>query len=333
MSIVIDTNRGTDYTKIFRALVVDNEDPEGIGRVKVRIYPLHGLDNVSDANLPWASMCSPFGSANSGSFIVPEVGNTVFVAFEGGDSNYPIYLGSSYGKGKDSPYKVGNTSGRKRNVRARTKERPVESLNNDIKTVYKSPKGSTIIINDTDGEETVKIQDPLGQIMAMQAPMDDEYTQDNNHLNLGMCNINMTKKNYSDLSFLKRAAVLLLKGASSAFFKIVSKPDMTAYIEQRVEDTYQRLKSNGDFSIQTNGVGIRYENGVLRISAPDVNISAQNIEITANNVDINGNLKINGVSIFNVIGCDCGSHIDINQGGNQGKYSVIDEDLMESDRM
>lgn len=69
------------YYGDYRAVVVDNNDPENLGRVKVKIPQLYG-DETFDK---WVIQ------KRNGLFYVPEKGDVVFVNFEGGKTRFPIY--------------------------------------------------------------------------------------------------------------------------------------------------------------------------------------------------------------------------------------------------
>ena len=73
-----------DFKGLVRGIVAMNDDPKKIGRVRIRIYNIHGTaeEGIPDDALPWAFGSQPYAAYNSGSFIVPEVGSTVWVVFE-----------------------------------------------------------------------------------------------------------------------------------------------------------------------------------------------------------------------------------------------------------
>ncbi|MDT4919799.1 MAG: hypothetical protein QOI15_701 [Pseudonocardiales bacterium] len=73
------------YSK-YRAIVVDNVDPEQHGRLKVRV-PDVGSDFES-----WAVPSWPAGSTPDQHHL-PDVGADIWVEFEHGDANYPIWSG------------------------------------------------------------------------------------------------------------------------------------------------------------------------------------------------------------------------------------------------
>ncbi len=70
---------------VYRARVMNTMDPTAAGRVQVSIPALAG------ASQTWAPVCAPFGIVSNG----PQIGATVWVAFEGGDANRPVVLGTS----------------------------------------------------------------------------------------------------------------------------------------------------------------------------------------------------------------------------------------------
>jgi hypothetical protein len=72
----------------YRALVVDNKDPKGnTGRIKVRVYGMH--DGVKESALPWAQYAD---TTMMGSLRVPDKGSNVWVFFEAGEIDQPIYF-------------------------------------------------------------------------------------------------------------------------------------------------------------------------------------------------------------------------------------------------
>jgi uncharacterized protein involved in type VI secretion and phage assembly len=79
------------YFGKYRGLVVDNADPSRLGRLRVRVPSLLGPDVVTG----WATPCVPFGgSATRGLLFVPEVHAGVWVEFEEGDLEFPIWVGT-----------------------------------------------------------------------------------------------------------------------------------------------------------------------------------------------------------------------------------------------
>jgi len=82
--------------KMVEAVVVDNNDPLKMRRLKVRASRVHPSDTVPDSHLPWALCGVDAGqgpNSNSGSFAVPRIGSIIQVYFQDGDPDHPIYDG------------------------------------------------------------------------------------------------------------------------------------------------------------------------------------------------------------------------------------------------
>ncbi|HEX9990093.1 MAG TPA: phage baseplate assembly protein V [Chloroflexia bacterium] len=79
----------------YRGKVAQNIDPMQLGRVQVSVPAVLGEGSMS-----WAMPCAPYGGSGVGFFAVPPVGANVWVEFEGGDSDYPIWSGCFWGVGE-----------------------------------------------------------------------------------------------------------------------------------------------------------------------------------------------------------------------------------------
>ena len=104
-------NDNLKFTGMYRAKVLSNADSEQLGRIKAEIYPmligkitaqnLDGVDGVETEQIPWAVPAMPLSSGagdGCGSFGVPKVGSFVFVFFEEGDINQPVYFAEAQTK-------------------------------------------------------------------------------------------------------------------------------------------------------------------------------------------------------------------------------------------
>ncbi len=91
---LLEKVEGRYYGK-YRAFVVDNDDKENRGRLRLRIPSVLGDDVVSG----WALPCAPYGgAADQGFFFIPEKDAGVWVEFEEGNLDYPIWVGTFWGK-------------------------------------------------------------------------------------------------------------------------------------------------------------------------------------------------------------------------------------------
>lgn len=115
-------------------LVTNNQDPEKMGRVKLK-FPW--LSDEEEGN--WARMAVPMAGKDRGTYFLPEVDDEVLVAFEHGDVRFPYVVGALW-NGKDTP-PAENGDG-KNNIR-----------------VIKSRSGHVIRLTDEDGKEKIEIVD------------------------------------------------------------------------------------------------------------------------------------------------------------------------------
>lgn len=95
-----DTSNGASekYYGKYRGIVVNNIDPEQIGRIQV-IVP----DVSTIIPCTWAMPCVPMAGKQQGVFMVPQLGSGVWVEFEQGDPDYPIWVGGFWGSAAEVP--------------------------------------------------------------------------------------------------------------------------------------------------------------------------------------------------------------------------------------
>lgn len=85
----------TSFYGKYRGTVANNIDPMQQGRIQVRVPAVLG-----DGQLSWALPCVPYAGSGVGFFAIPPVGANVWVEFEGGDPNVPIWTGCFWGVGE-----------------------------------------------------------------------------------------------------------------------------------------------------------------------------------------------------------------------------------------
>ena len=82
----------------FRGTVLQNIDPMNMGRIMVQVPD---VSNVIPST--WAMPCFPFAGTQNGFFVIPAIGSGVWVEFEQGNPDYPIWSGCYYGSAADVP--------------------------------------------------------------------------------------------------------------------------------------------------------------------------------------------------------------------------------------
>jgi uncharacterized protein involved in type VI secretion and phage assembly len=72
----------------YRGMVLNNIDPMQMGRIMVQVPD---VSNVLPST--WAMPCVPFAGIQNGFFVLPAIGSGVWIEFEQGDPDYPIWTG------------------------------------------------------------------------------------------------------------------------------------------------------------------------------------------------------------------------------------------------
>jgi uncharacterized protein involved in type VI secretion and phage assembly len=149
----------------YRGLVLNNIDPLQMGRIQVMVSDVSML-----APSTWAMPCATVAGIQTGLFALPPIGAGVWVEFEQGDPDYPIWVGCFWGSAAEVP------------SLALTAPAPLSALTlqttlqnglivSDLPgptggIMLKSATGATIIVNDTG----IYIQNGKGASIVMTGP-------------------------------------------------------------------------------------------------------------------------------------------------------------------
>jgi uncharacterized protein involved in type VI secretion and phage assembly len=88
----------TRYFGKYRGSVINNIDPQQMGRLLVQVPDVGGLVPGS-----WAMPCFAFSGQQMGIYALPQIGAGVWVEFEQGDPDYPIWSGCWFGAMSEIP--------------------------------------------------------------------------------------------------------------------------------------------------------------------------------------------------------------------------------------
>ena len=134
------------------ATVISNDDPAGLGRIQVAF----AWQEASGKNTPWIRMTNPHSGGGKGFYFIPEVGEEVLIAFEGGNAEKPFVLGAMYNGGASSGYA--------------NSENSIKAIHTRSGHIIKFTEDESIIITDKSGNE---IQlDTVGSNINITAPND-----------------------------------------------------------------------------------------------------------------------------------------------------------------
>jgi len=134
----------------YRATVINNIDPQTRGRLILNIPDVLSLIPSS-----WAEPCTPLAGTTGfpmGVYMVPPIGAGVWVEFEQGDPNYPIWVGCRTGSSADIPKKalIGNPAFPNAVIQVGQNKIIIHDT-----TVPPTPKTGGIIIESTTGASIV----------------------------------------------------------------------------------------------------------------------------------------------------------------------------------
>jgi type VI secretion system secreted protein VgrG len=121
------------YCKSQTAIVTANADPDGLSGIKVQMP----WQAAKGETTPYIPLMQNYGGDARGAHIIPEIGDTVFVDFQGNNAELPIVLGTMTSRKEKSGY---------------------STPNNDIKAVMHSRSGNRIINDDATGDITIESQ-------------------------------------------------------------------------------------------------------------------------------------------------------------------------------
>jgi hypothetical protein len=86
------------YYGKYRGVVVNNVDPMRIGRILASVPDVGGLLPTT-----WATPCVPITGKQAGTWFVPQIGAAVWIEFEQGDPDFPIWSGCFWGTAGEVP--------------------------------------------------------------------------------------------------------------------------------------------------------------------------------------------------------------------------------------
>jgi uncharacterized protein involved in type VI secretion and phage assembly len=136
------------YYGKYRGTVINVEDPMRKGRLLADVPQVLGLVPST-----WAMPCVPFAGTQSGMWALPPVGSGVWIEFEQGDPQFPIWTGGFWGSGAEPPALAQASPATVSHIALQT------TMQNGLLIsdapgptggiLLKTPAGATIAVNDT----------------------------------------------------------------------------------------------------------------------------------------------------------------------------------------
>jgi uncharacterized protein involved in type VI secretion and phage assembly len=134
----------------YRGFVSDRDDPEKLGRLKVRVPSL-----LADALPGWAWPVTPYGGAGVGLFALPQLDDIVWVEFMEGDLGQPLWTGCAWAKPDGQS------------------ELPQEALDGyPDAVVLRTASGHVVVLSDAEGHELITVRASNGAEVVLDAAAD-----------------------------------------------------------------------------------------------------------------------------------------------------------------
>ncbi|WP_298507068.1 phage baseplate assembly protein V [uncultured Maribacter sp.] len=203
-----------------RGLVLDNNDPDGLGRVKVQF----DWQKQMSTTTPWIKMLTPYGGGGKGFYFIPEINEEVLVGFENNNPEKPYVLSAGY-----------NTSAKS----------GLADAENNIKAIQ-TKSGNKVLMNDKDG--SITISDADGNTVVMNG--NGEITiSANKKLTLNSEEINIMASKTVNIDGVNNVNIIskeiMTEGSSKVTTNSAAKIEMTAPSTKVEGTTELKLKSSG----------------------------------------------------------------------------------------
>lgn len=138
----------------YRGYVVDVNDPKNIGRIKIKVPTITG-DNIHPK---WVYPKNQYSGNDYGMQVLPSIGDLVWVEFEAGNANFPLWTHGHFGKD----------------------EKPEEFASSNIYG-FKTPRGRIIIIDDDN--DVIQIDQGLNAGLVKVIELTEQINKIENKLN------------------------------------------------------------------------------------------------------------------------------------------------------
>ncbi|WP_298320663.1 phage baseplate assembly protein V [uncultured Aquimarina sp.] len=213
------------------AIVKENSDPDGIGRIRVQ-FPWQKQNGELS---PWLRIVTPHAGGEKGFHFIPEVDEEVLIGFEGGNAERPYVLGTLYTGGA-------NPAG-------------WNTQNNDVKAL-RTRSGHTVELNDADGSEFIMITDKNQNIIHIDTANNDITISAGENMTLNAKNMKINVDENLDISVGKNKSETI----SEDYFISATNEDRQIgetikVISSEYKQEAQEITTDASGEIKTNAGG------------------------------------------------------------------------------
>jgi uncharacterized protein involved in type VI secretion and phage assembly len=191
---VVAASSPADYPAAAVGIVTNNDDPDNLGRVKVK-FPW--FDDTTESF--WSRVSMPGAGQNRGFFCLPEVNDEVLVVFLHGDMNWPVVVGGLYNSVNTPPLKSSDA---------------VES-GKVVNRMMKTTAGHIIEMKEKSGAQSIMIKDGQGKAeMTMDATNNKMSTTVNGDISIESKTAKVTITATGDISIESKGNVNIKANAN-----------------------------------------------------------------------------------------------------------------------
>jgi uncharacterized protein involved in type VI secretion and phage assembly len=188
------------FSGVCTAVVIDNVDPESIGRVKVRLGQSSGAGKEGSER--WARIATLMAGSNRGTWFIPDVNDEVLVAFEAADIRRPYVIGALW-NGANPPPETMDADNTKKHLRSRSGVKiTLDDQSGVERFLVETPGGQRLMLKD--GPSAVEISDSNGNSVKLEtsgvtvtASARVTINASMVELNAGMCSVNAGTSKFS----------------------------------------------------------------------------------------------------------------------------------------
>ncbi|CAM4413697.1 type VI secretion system Vgr family protein [Zobellia nedashkovskayae] len=245
-----------------RGLVLDNADPDGLGRIKVQ-FP---WQKPMGTSTPWIKVPTPYSGSGKGFYFIPEKEEEVLVSFEAGNPEKPYVSSAGY------------------NVNAKS---DFYDPDNNIKAI-KTRSGHLIELNDTDGEESITITDKNSNKIFLNTKDSSISISAPGNLSLTADTIDIKAKNALTMTS-EEATIVITSKEAITMESTDSELGFTAKqnVDMKSTDAAATMSAKTEASILSEDIAIVDGKSELSLNGDKINMNGgSQIKIDSSDTDI-----------------------------------------------